>query len=285
MADESASAAAAAMISTAEREAIEDRAWVHGDEVDVQPAVVEVAAWMAGAGAVVALTGAGISTDSGIPDFRGKRGVWTTNPEAEKASTLGHYLSSTDVRRRAWQIRLASPAWTASPNAGHQALVELERQGRLDTLITQNTDGLHIAAGSSPERVVEVHGSMRGVMCVDCDERADMRRALDRVTAGEPDPPCRSCGGILKATTVLFGEGLDPADVEACQLAAQRADLVLTVGTTLGVYPVAEVPRLAQVTGARLVIVNGGPTQQDDRADAVIRGSISEILPALVATP
>lgn len=271
--------------STAEREGIEERAWVHGDEVDLADAVAEVATWVAESQAVVALTGAGISTDSGIADFRGRNGLWTRDPEAEKASTIDHYLSSTEVRAQAWQRRLTSPAWRAEPNDGHLALVALERQGRLDTLVTQNTDGLHLLAGTGADRLVEVHGSMRGVMCVDCDDRADMAVALARVEAGEADPPCRTCGGILKATTILFGESLDEDDVVASQEAAQRCDLVLAVGTTLNVYPAALVPRLAQRAGARLVIVNGGPTDADGAADAVLRGSISEILPALVGAP
>ena len=269
--------------TTDEREGIERRGFVGGDEVPVAEAVETAAAWVAEARSIVALTGAGISTDSGIPDFRGRNGVWTRNPEAEKASTIEHYLSSTDVRARAWQMRGRSPAWSAEPNPGHHALVELERRGRLDTLVTQNTDGLHLIAGSSPDRVVEVHGSMRGVMCTSCDERAPMEVALARVEAGEADPPCRTCGGILKATTVLFGEGLDPADIDAADTAARRCDLLLAVGTTLGVYPVAILPTVALRAGARVVIVNGGPTEQDDLAHAVIRGSISEILPALVS--
>ncbi len=268
--------------TTAEREGIVERAWLGGEEVALELAVAEVADWVAGSRAIVALTGAGISTDSGIADFRGKNGVWTRDPEAEKASTIGYYLSSPGVRRVAWQKRLTSPAWAASPNVGHLALVALERQGRLDTLITQNTDGLHLLAGTSADRLVEVHGTMRGVMCVDCDDRADMALALARVEAGEDDPPCRSCGGILKATTVLFGESLDEADVDAAQAAARRCDLVLAVGTTLNVFPAAHVPRVAQRAGARLVIVNGGPTDADHMADAVLRGSISDILPALV---
>ncbi len=271
--------------TAAEREGIVERAWLGGRDVDLDLAVAEVADWLATARAVVALTGAGISTDSGIADFRGKNGLWTRDPAAEKASTISHYLSSPEVRQVAWQRRLTSPAWDAEPNAGHLALVELERRGRLDTLVTQNTDGLHLLAGTSRERLVEVHGSLRGVMCVDCDDRADMQRALDRVRAGEADPACRSCGGILKATTVLFGESLDPADVDVASGAAQRCDLVLAVGTTLNVFPAAHVPRVAQRAGARLVIVNGGPTDADDRADAVLRGSISDILPRLVVPP
>ena len=271
--------------TTAEREGILERAWLDGTEVALDLAVAEVADWVAESGSVVVLTGAGISTDSGIPDFRGRHGVWTRDPEAEKASTISHYLSSPEVRKVAWRRRLTSPARSARPNAGHLALVELERQGRLDTLVTQNTDGLHLLAGTSPERLVEVHGSARGVMCVDCDDRADMRVALDRVEAGEEDPACRSCGGILKSTTVLFGESLDPADIDAAVEAAARCDLVLAVGTTLNVFPAAHVPRVAQRAGARLAIVNGGPTDADDAADAVLRGSISDILPRLVAGP
>jgi NAD-dependent deacetylase len=278
-------AASSATSSASEREGLEHRAWLGGHEVDVGLAVAEAADWVAGSRATVVLTGAGISTDSGIPDFRGKNGLWTRNPEAEKASTITHYLTSPAIRRAAWRIRLSSPAWAARPNAGHLALVELERQGRLDTVITQNTDGLHQLAGTPPDRVVEVHGSMRGVMCVDCDDRADMGQALARVEAGEDDPPCRGCGGILKSTTVLFGEGLDPLDTEAAQAAAERCDLMLAVGTTLNVFPVAYLPRVARRAGARLVIVNGGPTDQDDTADAVLWGSISDLLPALVTGP
>ncbi len=268
--------------SAEEREGLERRAWLQGAEVDLDLAVAEVAGWIAGARRIVALTGAGISTDSGIADFRGKNGVWTRNPEAERASTIEHYMSSTEVRARAWQMRLGSPAWGAEPNAGHRALAALERQGRLTAIVTQNTDGLHQLAGSDPARVIEMHGTMRRVRCTSCGEDADMRRALARVEAGEPDPPCRSCGGILKSATVLFGEGLDPADIEAAEVAAKTCDLLLAVGSTLAVYPVALLPTIAVRSGARLVIVNGRSTEQDDLADAVLRGSISTILTGLV---
>src|SRR5919108_5031162 len=186
---------------------------------DFEQRVQVVRGWLEAAQRVVALTGAGVSTDSGIPDFRGPQGVWTRNPEAEKQSTIQHYLADPDVRRRAWRSRLESPAWTARPNAGHRALVDLERRGKLDTLITQNIDGLHQAAGSSPTRVVEVHGTMREVVCLDCGERAPMERALARVRAGEDDPPCRTCGGILKSATISFGQGLVQEDL----LRAERA--------------------------------------------------------------
>lgn len=268
--------------TTEEREGLQRRAWLHGTEVDLELGVGEVAHWIAASTRVVALTGAGLSTDSGIADFRGKNGVWTRNPAAEKASTLEHYLSSTEVRAAAWQMRLASPAWAAEPNVGHRALVDLERQGRLQAVVTQNTDGLQQIAGSDPRRVVEVHGTMRRVHCTACGDEADMRRALDRVEAGEADPPCRTCGGILKSSTVLFGEGLDPDDIEKAEALARACDVLLCVGTTLAVYPVAIMPTIAARGGARVVIVNGRPTEQDGLADAVLRGSISAVLPALV---
>lgn len=237
---------------------------------------------MRAAARIVALTGAGISTDSGIPDFRGPQGVWTRNPGAEKMATIQHYVADPEIRKRVWRERLNSPAWTARPNPGHLALVTLERRGVLDTLITQNVDGLHLRAGSSPERVIEIHGRLREVVCLDCGERAPMERALARVRAGEEDPPCRSCGGILKAATISFGQPLVAEDLARAQAAAARCDLMLAVGTTLSVWPVAGVVPIAREAGARVIIVNAEPTAMDSLADAVLRGPISEILPALV---
>jgi NAD-dependent protein deacetylase/lipoamidase len=231
---------------------------------------------------VVVLTGAGISTESGIPDFRGPQGLWTRNPKAEKMSTLQHYVADPDVRKLAWQDRLQSPAWTAEPNAGHRALVELERRGKLHTLITQNIDGLHRKAGSDPARIVEIHGTMREVVCLTCRERAPMERALARVRAGEADPACRSCGGILKSATISFGQNLVREDLERAQRAAEACDLLLAVGTTLAVYPIAGVVPVAKEAGARVVIVNAEPTAMDELADAVLRGAIGQILPRLV---
>ena len=241
-----------------------------------------VRSWIEAARRLVVLTGAGISTESGIPDFRGPQGVWTRNPEAEKQSTIQHYVADPEVRRRAWQSRLDSPAWEAQPNAGHRALVALERRGKLDTLITQNIDGLHQAAGSSPERVVEVHGTMREVVCLACGERAPMERALARVRAGEEDPPCRTCGGILKSATISFGQSLVAADIARAERAARQCDLLLAIGTKLSVWPVAGVVPVAKDAGARVVILNAEPTDMDGLADAVLRGSIGEILPRLI---
>jgi NAD-dependent deacetylase len=249
---------------------------------DLTQLIEQVRAWIGTAQRVVALTGAGISTDSGIPDFRGPQGVWTRNPGAEKLSTLQHYMADPDIRKQSWRSRLESRAWLAEPNAGHRALVALERRGKLDTLITQNIDGLHLKAGSSPERVVEIHGTHRDVVCLSCGERAPMDRALDRVRAGEEDPACRSCGGILKAATISFGQGLVPEDLLRAEQAARRCDLMLAVGSTLSVYPIAGVVPVAKHSGAGVVILNAQPTEMDSLADALLRGSISTLLPQIL---
>ncbi len=234
---------------------------------------------------ITALTGAGISTDSGIPDFRGPQGVWTKNPAAEKASSLSHYLNDPEVRRASWRNRLESPAWSARPNAGHRALVDLERQGRLVAVVTQNIDELHQKAGNSPERVIEVHGTMHRVVCWSCRDEAPMDRALERVRAGEDDPRCRYCGGILKSATISFGQSLDPDTIMRAEMAAVGCDVLLAVGTSLGVHPAAGLVPLARESGAQVVIVNAEPTPYDRLAAAVVQDSISEVLPPLVMLP
>lgn len=237
---------------------------------------------VAEAGRITVLTGAGISTDSGIPDFRGPSGVWTRNPEAEKLATLDHYLSDPAVRVAAWRSRLDHQAWAAEPNAGHRALVDLERSGRLRLLVTQNVDGLHQAAGSDPDRVVEVHGTMRDAQCLTCGWRGPMQETLERVRHGEDDPPCLHCGGILKSATISFGQQLVARDLEAAFAAAADCDLLLAVGTTLSVYPVANMVPIAHRAGVPVIILNAEPTEMDRLAAVVLRGSISELLPTLV---
>lgn len=255
------------------------------------PDVVEGAAALVGAAAsVVVLTGAGISTDAGIPDFRGPNGIWTRDPAAERMATLQNYLEDAEVRRAAWRSRLASPVWSARPTAAHHALVRLERQGRLHTLVTQNTDGLHVRAGSSPERVVEVHGSVHTCVCWTCGHRQATVKVLERVRQGDEDPRCeqpvagRPCGGILKTATVSFGQSLDPEHIERAQLAVASAELLLAIGTTLEVQPIAGIVPLARHLGRAVIIVNGSPTACDDLADVVVRGSISEVIPQLVGS-
>ncbi len=246
--------------------------------------IEQVRSWIDGAERVVVLSGAGISTDSGIADFRGPQGVWTKNPVAEKMSNLHYYLADPEVRKAAWQNRLASPAWKARPNAGHFALVHLEKRGKLHALITQNIDELHQLAGNSAERVIEVHGTMRKFMCWGCGMRGPMQSVLERVRAGEEDPRCRDCGGILKSDTVSFGQQLVPEVIDRAMKSAREADLFLAVGSSLQVYPVAGAVDIARSAGARIVIVNAQPTPFDEIADAVLGGSISAVLPAIISS-
>lgn len=232
---------------------------------------------------IVVLTGAGISTDSGIPDFRGPNGVWTKNPDAERASNIHHYLGDPDLRRRTWRLRLDNPLFGSEPNDGHRAVAALSESGKLALLVTQNVDGLHAKAGSDPDRLVEIHGSVDGAMCTSCAWRGDMEPVLERVRSGEDDPRCSDCGGILKSTTILFGENLVAEDLVRSVDAARSCDLILAVGTSLAVYPAADLVPEAASAGARVVILNAEPTEMDHRADVLLRGSISEILPDLIA--
>jgi NAD-dependent deacetylase len=233
---------------------------------------------------VTVLTGAGISTDSGIQDFRGPNGLWTKNPEAEKAATLDYYVSDPEIRKRSWQHRLTSGMWDAEPNRGHEALLALEQRGKLHTLITQNVDGLHHKAGSDPARIVEIHGNVREVACLGCGDRAPMEVALDRVRAGEDDPACGRCGGILKSATISFGQSLVVEDLERADRAARECDLVLAVGTSLTVSPACDVVPLAYQHGAAVIIVNAQPTPFDRLADVVLHESIAATLPGILGS-
>jgi len=243
--------------------------------------IEQVRGWVGEAKRVVVLTGAGISTESGIPDFRGPQGVWTRDPEAEKLSDIRYYVADAAIRRKSWQARLDHPAWAARPNAGHAAIAELERRGKLHTLITQNIDGLHQKAGSSPERVIEVHGTVHAVVCLSCGWKGPMQATLDRVRKGEADPPCSRCGGILKSDTISFGQALVPEVIDRAMNAAAEADLFVSVGTSLQVYPIAGAVPAAKRAGARVVILNAQPTPFDGIADAVLRGAIGEVLPRI----
>jgi NAD-dependent deacetylase len=246
------------------------------------PAAVAAQVMVAGASRIVVLTGAGISTDSGIPDFRGPSGVWTKNPDAEKLSNLETYMTDPEVRARAWQSRLQSPTWSAQPNAGHTAVSQLAATGRVILVVTQNIDGLHQAAGTDPALVVEIHGTMHEVECMSCGDRGPMSATLDRVGAGEVDPPCLACGGILKSATISFGQNLVPADIRRADQAASQCDLLMAVGSSLAVFPAAGLVPTAHRGGAGIVIVNAEPTGFDDLADVVVRQPISQALPAIV---
>ena len=244
-----------------------------------------VAGWIRDAAprSVTVLTGAGVSTDSGIPDFRGPSGVWTRDPGAQALFTLANYVADPAVRRRAWRSRLEHPAWTARPNAAHRALAAFERSGRLRALVTQNIDGLHQAAGSTD--VVEVHGTLFEAECLGaCGRRLPMTEVLDRVRAGEEDPACLSCGGLLKSATISFGQSLDPDVWRRAVEVASGCSVFLAAGTSLSVQPVAGLARAAVGTGARLVVVNAEPTPYDGLAAAVLRIPTSESLPAVLGT-
>ncbi|PKW17206.1 SIR2 family NAD-dependent protein deacylase [Saccharopolyspora spinosa] len=238
-----------------------------------------------GARRITALTGAGVSTASGIPDFRGPDGVWTKNPAAQRLSDLDSYVADPQVREQAWRSRAEHPAWRAGPNAAHRAFVDLDRSGRLGALLTQNIDGLHQRAGLDPDRVLELHGTIFRTVCLDCGATGPMSAALERVTTGEADPPCRSCGGILKSATVSFGQSLDPDVLRSAQRAALNCDLFVAAGTSLTVHPAADFAELAVRAGAELIICNAEPTPYDNAAAAVLRESLVEVLPALAAAP
>jgi len=237
---------------------------------------------------VVAFTGAGISTESGIPDFRSPGGVWTRYDPAD--FTFSRYVESAEVRARAWQMRSELLAEQWRPNAGHLALARLEQAGRSLGVITQNIDGLHQEAGS--RRVVEVHGTAREVTCIGhaprdgtpegCGFRAPVQWAFDRIDAGDPDPLCPMCAGLVKSAVVSFDQALSPRVVEDAVALAEEADVMLAVGSSLLVYPAAELPLVALRNGARLAIVNDEPTPYDDLADLVVRGRAGEVLGSAV---
>ncbi|MEV0777327.1 Sir2 family NAD-dependent protein deacetylase [Streptomyces sp. NPDC050428] len=232
---------------------------------------------------VAILSGAGISTDSGIPDYRGPNGLWRRDPAAEKLVTYDTYMGDPEIRRRSWLMRRDSPAFRAEPNVAHRAVAELDRAGGgAVRVITQNVDGLHQLGGMPARKVLELHGTARAVVCTGCGARSTMEEALDRVEAGEEDPPCTECGAILKSATVMFGERLDPAVLGQAMTIAKACEVFIAVGTTLQVQPAASLAGIAAEHGARLVVVNADPTPYDEQADEIIREPIGTALPALL---
>ena len=240
--------------------------------------------WLRMTDNAVVLTGAGISTDSGIPDFRGPNGVWTKNPAAEKSAHIDNYMSDPEVRRRGWQNRIDNPYFAAQPNAAHRAVAELQAAGSVSWVVTQNIDGLHQAAGSPPETVLELHGTVHRTRCMNCGDERPMEATLDRVRAGEAEPPCLVCGGILKSATISFGQQLDPDVLDQSAAVCSATPLLIVIGTTLGVYPAAGLVPLAVRAGATLVIVNNQPTDFDDLADVVLRDPIGDVVPAFTTS-
>lgn len=231
---------------------------------------------------VAILSGAGISTDSGIPDYRGPNGLWRRDPEAERLVTYGPYMADPEIRRRSWRMRLDGPVLRARPNAAHEAIAAYEKSGNALRVITQNVDGLHQLAGVPERKVLELHGSARTVVCTACHARSPMEDALARVRAGEPDPACLACGGILKSATVMFGQRLDPRVLGEAMSIAKATEVFIAVGTSLQVQPAASLAGIAAEHGARLIIVNAEPTPYDPVADEIVREPIGTALPALL---
>jgi NAD-dependent deacetylase len=236
-------------------------------------------ALLAAAGRIVVFSGAGVSTDSGIPDFRSPEGLWTRYDPRQLG--FRRYLRDPATRRLAWRLRRELHHLEARPNPAHLACVRLAGAGRLAGVITQNVDGLHTDAGLPPGMVCEVHGSGRQFVCLDCGDRGPMAEAVARVEAGEEDPACLACGGIIKAATVSFGQGIPPEVWARATALASACDAFVAVGSSLVVQPAAGLPVLARRHGAALVIVNREPTPLDHLADAVLHGEAGTLLPAL----
>jgi NAD-dependent deacetylase len=234
--------------------------------------VEELQQMIGAAGRLVAFTGAGISTESGIPDYRSPGGIWSKFRPIE----FGDFLASADARRETWRRKFASHEVIekATPNAGHRALARLVEQGRMLAIITQNIDGLHQASGVSDDKVIELHGNSTYATCLDCRRRYELEWVREIFAVDERLPLCTSCGGMIKTATISFGQAMPEVEMERAHEATIAADLFIVLGSSLVVYPAAGFPLLAKRNGARLVIINREPTEQDDLADLVINAEI-----------
>ena len=239
-------------------------------------ALAEAARIIGSARNLVVLTGAGVSTESGIPDFRSPGGIWSRYDPRQL--TFQRFCESAETRRLYWEMgaTLYPALVAAQPNPAHRALAAIERRGGLRRIITQNIDGLHQRAGSSPEKVIEIHGTALEVVCLSCDERTDRERVQARFAAGETDLRC-ACGGLLKPATISFGQAMPERETTQAYADAKAADAFLVVGSSLVVYPAAELPLVALRRGATLVIVNREPTPHDDKATLVLHGNAGDI--------
>ncbi len=243
--------------------------------------VEQVRRWVAEANSITVFSGAGVSTASGIPDYRGPQGAWTKDPDSSKYVDIDYYVRFPHIREESWRRRRAHPAWRVQPNEAHSAIVGLERAGKLNRVVTQNIDGLHQAAGSSAEKVLEIHGNLFGVVCLSCKYRTRMETVFTRLDAGEADPDCPECGGILKSGTIFFGQQLDTDVLEASATAAHTCDLMLAIGTSLTVFPAAGLVDVALDAGARVVVCNAEPTPYDHRVHAVLHDEILDSVPRI----
>ena len=241
-----------------------------------------VGGMIAKAGNVVVFTGAGVSTESGIPDFRSPGGFWTKfDPED---FTIDKFLASPETRRKQWRLLLTGDLFKdARPNSAHQAIAELERLGRLNCVITQNIDNLHQRAGNDPAKVFELHGNMKWIRCLDCGERYPLEEILRRNGGSEETPVCGHCAGILKPDVIFFGEALPEETLQEATRRASRCDLLIVVGSSLIVYPAAGMPFYAKQAGAGLVIVNLSPTPADKIADVILHASAGEAMGRILA--
>lgn len=229
---------------------------------------------------VMVFTGAGISTESGIPDFRSPGGIWSKYRPID----FSEFMASEEARREAWRRKFATDTvmLKAEPNAGHRAVARLVEQGKCSLVVTQNVDGLHAKAGVPAAKIVELHGNATYATCLDCGERHELEAIRARFQRNEALPECGQCGGIVKTATISFGQAMPVVAMARAQEAAERCDLCLVMGSSLVVYPAAAIPLLAKRRGAQLAIVNREPTPQDEEADLVIHGEIGPTLAAAV---
>lgn len=242
--------------------------------------VDEVAGLIIEAGKVAVFTGAGVSTESGISDFRSPDGIWSRyDPED---FTIQRFVSDKESRKRNWQLRKELVSANYQPNPAHYAIVELEKLGKLSCVITQNIDGLHHAAGNTEEKIIELHGTIKFVKCLKCDDRLLMVDVLKRIDEGEEDPHCKKCGGLLKAATVSFGEAMPLNEMLRAEQCSKECDLFIVIGSSLLVYPAASMPIIAKQAGARLVIINYTPTDMDSQADITIHEKAGSVMKAML---
>jgi NAD-dependent deacetylase len=249
--------------------------------LEMKEKVSQASAMIANAKRIVIFTGAGVSTESGIPDFRSPGGLWTKfDPED---FTIDKYLSNPETRKKQWRFLFTNHLLIdAIPNDAHKAIAELEALGCLDCVITQNIDNLHQKAGNDPSRIFELHGNMKWMRCLECGKRSLLEEIRNRSGAEDDLPACRQCKGMLKPDVIFFGEALPEETLREATYRANHCDLLIVVGSSLAVYPAANMPYYAKQSGAKLVIINLTPTPADRSADIVIHASAGETMKQLL---
>ena len=244
--------------------------------------IQKVSEWIARASKIIVFTGAGVSTESGIPDFRSPGGLWDRYDPDELR--FRRFLESEEARRKYWKMHseIYELFTKVKPNVAHEACVDLDRLGKLECVITQNVDNLHTEAGLPPDKVIEIHGNALQVGCLECDARHPRSEVQEWLEAGEEVPMCRKCGGILKPRTISFGQGMPVDEMQESEVRMKRCDLFIVIGSSLVVYPAADMPVYAKANGAKLVIINMTPTPYDDQADLVIYGKAGEAMGTII---